>query len=93
MLGKIISLTMPGVEFLRPVGPMTKFKPKRKYTKRKKTTCEGRVVSVCIKLWNGQIKSYRTPCTHVDVMLRFEIQAHEILRTGWLLDNGRYLWR
>ena len=93
MLGKIRCLTIPGVTFLRPVGPIVKIKPKRKYVKRQKTTNSGKVISVCFKLWNDSVKGMKVPTTHCLAMEHLGLQPHEVRQTGWLLDNGTYLWR
>jgi len=83
-----------GAVWLRIDGPRVTITPKRNYEKKKKTVKEhsGKVAKVCIKLHND-IYSLSTPATHLDLCQRLNIDIDEVEATGWLLENGNYVWR
>ena len=88
------------IRYIRPAKPrmpiiLKKDLPKAKYKCRAKTIKEhsGKVVAVCVKLVSGGIRSLPTPCTHIDVCEKMVEDVNNVVATGWLLENGNYLWR
>ena len=68
--------------------------PKGRYCKRPKTIKEhcGRVVAVCVMLSNGGIRCLPKG-THIQVCEELVDDIANVSKSGWLLDNGNYLWR
>jgi len=67
---------------------------RQKHNTRSKTIKNhcGRVKEVCIQLTNGIIKGIKKG-THIDILNQYELSAEQVLKVGWLLDNGSYIWR
>ena len=93
ILGHHISLVRPS----RPKNPII-FKsdlPKARYLSRTRTIKEncGQPTHLAIELINGQVFTSPVPGTHNDTCSIHDISPHYVKRTGWLLGNGKYLWR
>lgn len=92
-LGQHISIIRPKKIYQNISSSKELFIPKYNKQAKENNKNSGRVISACIELYNGQIKSLKVPTTHLAVCEYFNIQNHEILKTGWLLENNTYLWR
>jgi len=68
--------------------------PSPKYNTRSKTIKEhsGKVSAISIRLKTGEIKSIKIG-THIDVINTFNCNPEDVDATGWLLENGNYIWR
>lgn len=53
----------------------------------------GTVISLLVKLSNGDIIEDSVPTTHQEVCERANINLDDIIGTGWLLDNKNEVWR
>lgn len=68
--------------------PYAKYQAK---TKTVKTHC-GKVRYISVKAAGGGIFSL-TKGTHIDVMNTFNLPPEQIIATGWMLENGEWIWR
>ena len=68
--------------------------PRPKYNTRSRTIKEhtGKVKAICIKLINETILSLERG-THADVVIEHSVKLEEVKCSGWLLENGNYVWR
>lgn len=92
ILGHNISIIRPGKTNLPRI--YKDEHPLPKYDTRPKNIKEhsGRVTAVTIRLKTGEIKSIKIG-THLDVVNAFKCKPEDVEATGWLLDNGNYIWR
>ena len=69
-------------------------KPTIKYNKRSKTIKErsGKVVAVCITTITGRIFEL-TAGIHSTVCIHYGVDPNEVIKSGWKLENGNYVWR
>ena len=95
ILGQHISLIRP--RNIAPFEIRRDDRPRARYDKyyKSKTNKEhtGKVISVCVMMKNGGIRSIPVPATHVDVIEALTINPDNIIATGWELENGNYIWR
>ena len=69
--------------------------PKIKYNKRSKKVKRncGKVISVCVKLTNGAVRSLAVPATHFQVCEKMVVDVDRVAAIGWQLENGNFVWR
>ena len=68
--------------------------PTIKYNKRSrknKKSC-GKVAFVCIRLISGGVRGIKRG-THADVVEAFGIDPDNVVKIGWQLENGNFVWR
>jgi hypothetical protein len=88
------------IRYVRPEKPRMPiiFKSDLPYARRQSCTktikehC-GKVVAVSLMLIGGGIRSVSSPATHLKVLEVFDIDPEKVAKTGWLLENGNYIWR
>lgn len=92
ILGQSINLIRPS-RYVRPLIRRME-RPIAKRLARTKTIKEhcGRVAFVIVQLKSGLTLGMRQG-THLDIVRLFEVDPNNIVRTGWALENGEYLWR
>ena len=93
ILGQHISLIRPSLGHQCKVYKNEHLKVK--YNKRPKTNKAhtGKVIAICVKLTNGDIKSLPVPATHIQICEKLVANLKEVAQTGWQLENKNYVWR
>ena len=88
------------ISCVRPSAPAScnVYKDERPYARRQarsKTIKEhcGRVVACAVLLKSGGIRSISMPTTHLQVIMEMVEDVNNIVKSGWLLDTGHYVWR
>lgn len=92
ILGQNINLIRP--RNIKPVGVRKSDRPVAKYNTKPKTNKDqsGKVLAVVIELINNNLFGLYQG-THMQVCEFHDISPHYVKRTGWVLENGTYLWR
>ncbi len=52
----------------------------------------GKVISICVCTISGKILSI-TKGLHIDVCAHYGIDPRDVMKKGWKLDNGNFVWR
>ena len=52
----------------------------------------GKVIGVCVCLLSGEVFSL-TRGIHAGVCNHYGIDPEEVMKSGWKLDNGNFVWR
>ena len=90
ILGEHISL-------IRPVPPHRTIiykdeRPRVRYMCRTKKATSSKVALVCVEVLGGVVYSI-TKGTHLNVLETFKINPSRVVKTGWQLTNGQFMWR
>ena len=63
-----------------------------RYRIKPKTITNSKVQSVCVSLKSGGTRCL-TKGMHIDVLNVFGIEPEEVSKVGWVLEDGREIWR
>ena len=66
---------------------------RRKFRAKRNKENSGKVLLVVLMLTDDTICGMATVHTHLEVLEAFSLEPEEVEKTGWLLENGNYVWR
>lgn len=94
-----VSILGERISIIKPAKPSKSVvyksdRPYARYQARTITIKEncGTVVSICVEATDGYVYSLAKGI-HADVIEAFDLEPDDILRVGWELDNGNFIWR
>lgn len=92
ILGEHISLVRPSAVRKCFVYRSERVTPRQGSRCKTNKSASGKVKAIVVELTNGQIFGLERG-THIQVCEAHDISTHYVARTGWLLENGNYVWR
>ena len=88
ILGERINLIRPSL-IKSPRIPKTLWKPRQINSKRAKI---GQVALIALRLIDGSVKAATVAC-HAELLNLFKINPDSVQTTGWIMKDGREIWR